>query len=154
EPGNCPAVTGWIYTAAIGIPKDLAAKGGGPNDDKKDRCVLPNAAIGWKQPNGFYYPPGFHSNNLFFENVDIRHLVIEPLWKPGTFESDLTQVKNNYCTFDPTGTPNQTFDGFTSVDHQTVLNDDDGSLTGLLSPANSPAKEETISVNLDPFFTA
>jgi hypothetical protein len=34
-----------------------------------------------------------------------------------------------------------------------VLNDDDGSLTGLLSPA-TPAEGETISVNLDHFFTA
>ena len=24
-------------------------------------CILPNAAIAWKQPNGFYYPPAFHS---------------------------------------------------------------------------------------------
>jgi hypothetical protein len=29
-------------------------------------CYIQNAAIGWKQPNGFYYPPGFHSRNLFF----------------------------------------------------------------------------------------
>src|SRR5664279_2445302 len=44
--------------------------------DMDKSCYLPNAAIGWKQPNGFYYPPAFHSNNLFFKNVDIRHFVI------------------------------------------------------------------------------
>ncbi|MFZ0927160.1 MAG: hypothetical protein WAN11_01065 [Syntrophobacteraceae bacterium] len=152
-PDNCPAVTGWMYTAAQGIPIDQES---GPTRSERN-CILPNAAIGWKQPNGFYYPPAFHSKNLYFDNVDIRHLVIEPLWKPGTFESDLTQVKENYCTYDPTlttpTTKNQTFTGFTGVDRQTVLNDDDGSLTGLLSPT-TPAAGETISVNLDPFFTA
>ena len=40
-------------------------------------------AIGWKQSNGFYYPPAFHSDNLFFKNVDIRHYVVEPLTYPG-----------------------------------------------------------------------
>lgn len=38
-----------------------------------------------------------------------------------------------------------TFNGFTSIDRQTVLNDDDGSLTGLAG---------TIVVNNDPFFVA
>jgi len=148
-PDNCPALTGWMYTAAQGIAIDQES---GPTRSERD-CILPNAAIGWKQPNGFYYPPAFHSKNLYFDNVDIRHLVIEPLWKPGTFESNLTQVQENYCTYDHTTTKNQTFTGFTGVDRQTVLNDDDGSLTGLLSPA-TPAAGETISVNLDPFFTA
>jgi hypothetical protein len=41
-------------------------------------CYLPNAAIAWKQPNGFYYPPAFNSRKLWFENVDIRHFVVEP----------------------------------------------------------------------------
>ena len=115
----------WMYTAALGIPID----------QQSGKCVLPNAAIGWKQPNGFYYPPAFHSTNLFFKNVNIRHYVIEPLWKAGTFESDLDQIGKNYCTYDPTTPMNKTFDGFTAVDRQTVLNDDDGSLTGLLGPA-------------------
>ncbi|MGI0025500.1 MAG: hypothetical protein ACREA4_10215, partial [Nitrososphaera sp.] len=127
-----------MYTAANGIPID----------QKTGECVLPNAAIGWKQPNGFFYPPAFHSLNLFFDNVDIRHLVIEPLWKPGTFEADLDQIKKNYCTFN-----DGIYTGFTSIDRQTVLNDDDGSLTGLKSPP-IPTEGETISVNLDPFFNA
>ena len=53
-PDNCPQMGPWMYTAALGVPID---------HDKK-QCVLPNAAIGWKQPNGFYYPPAFHSKNL------------------------------------------------------------------------------------------
>jgi len=139
-PENCPQTGPWMYTAALGVPID----------HKTNKCVLPNAAIGWKQPNGFYYPPAFHSQNLLFKNVDIRHLVIEPLWKPNSFESDLDQIKKNYCTFDPTTGINKTFQGFTAVDRQTVLNDDDGSLTGLLSNEFT----ETISVNLDQFFIA
>jgi len=107
-------------------------------------CYLPNAAIGWKQPNGFFYPPAFHSTNLFFDNVDIRHLVIEPQFIPGTFKTlntnDFEVVKDLYCTWNPA-----MFDNFSGIDRQTELSDDDGSLTGL---------QETISVNEDTFFNA
>ena len=146
QPGNCPQFgpgvgqPSWIYTRVPGVPVNKA----------NNTCVLPNAAIGWKQPNGFYYPPAFHSEKLFFHNVDVRHYVLEPLWDPGTYTTNETQVRQNYCTF-PT---ENMFGNFSSVDRQTVLNDDDGSLTGLLSPATSPAQGETISVNLDPFFNS
>ena len=129
----------WMYTRTIGIPVDKTA----------DKCVLPNAAIGWKQPNGFYYPPAFHSRNLHFDNVDIRHYVLEPLWAPGSYDTIEAEVRENYCTF-PT---NNMFGNFSSVDRQTVVNDNDGSLTGLLSPV-ATSMGETISVNLDPFFNA
>ncbi len=109
---------------------------------------MPNAAIAWKQSNGFYYPPAFHSRNLFFNNVDIRHYVIEPFFKPGTYLTDTTTTQKNY-----TGTvPLDLFKNFTDVDRQTELNDDDGTLTGLigtLAPLN-----QTISVNKDSFFNA
>ena len=140
-PTSCPQTQGpgvpaWVYTRTIGIPKDKT----------DNSCVLPNAAIGWKQPNGFYYPPAFHSENLFFHNVDVRHYVLEPLWEPGTYITDDDKVKEDYCTFPASNM----FGNFSSVDRQTVLNDDDGSLTGLLSSEFT----ETISVNLDPFFNA
>ena len=122
-----------------------------PYDKKKNQCYLPNAAIAWKQPNGFYYPPAFHSANLYFANsVDIRHFVIEPLFVPGgkfAFQSDDDRVKTNYCTFalnNPEGVGGS-FGNFSAIDRQTILNDDDGSLTGL---------KNTISVNEDPFFNA
>ena len=104
-------------------------------------CYIPNAAIAWKQPNGFYYPPTFHSRNLFFNNVDIRHYVIDPFFLPGTYQTDPTVPPQRYCTYSPTGM----FTGFTSIDRQTELTDDDGSLTGYA---------KTISVNEDPFFAA
>ncbi|MEW6145796.1 MAG: pentapeptide repeat-containing protein [Thermodesulfobacteriota bacterium] len=145
QPGNCPqfgpgiGMPAWMYTRVIGVPVNKT----------KNACVLPNAAIGWKQPNGFFYPPAFHSEKLYFHNVDIRHYVLEPLWDAGTYTTNEDKVKTDYCTFPASNM----FGNFSSVDRQTVLNDDDGSLTGLLSPP-VPAKGETISVNLDPFFNA
>ena len=58
-----------------------------PWDKKAQKCNMPNAAIAWKQPNGFFYPPAFHSANLYFKDVDIRHFVIEPLFKEGTYKT-------------------------------------------------------------------
>ena len=59
---------------------------------------MPNAAIGWKQPNGFYYPPALYSKNLDFNNVDIRHFVIEPLFQPGTYvNAPLATLQTQYC---------------------------------------------------------
>jgi hypothetical protein len=127
--GTCPN-SGWMYGQAISIPKD-----------RMQNCYLPNAAIGWKQPNGFYYPPAFHSTNLFFgDDVTIRHYVIEPFFDPGTFKTDINEAAARYCTWS-----DSLFTGFTDVDRQTELNDDDGSLTGQIN---------TVSVNEDPFFNA
>ncbi len=117
----------WMNASSIGVPRD-------PRNPTADfPCYLPNAAIAWKQPNGFYYPPAFHSNNLSFDNVDIRHFVIEPQ-KGADFSA-------TYCTWS-----NLMFGpDWTDVDRQTELSDDDGSLTGL---------KQTVSVNEDPFFRA
>ncbi len=104
-------------------------------------CYLPNAAIAWKQPNGFYYPPSFHSTNLYFNNVEIRHYVIEPKFLTGTYKTDDNATKTLYCNRQP----GMFSPDFTDIDRQTELNDDDGSLTGLVS---------TVSVNEDAFFQA
>ncbi|MFZ0680711.1 G8 domain-containing protein [Candidatus Binatus sp.] len=123
---------------------------GMPWDPVNKVCYLPNAAIAWKQPNGFYYPPAFHSDNLLFNNVDIRHFVIEPLFKPGNlFVSDPVQSRARYCTYDPS-----MFTGFTDIDRQTELNDDDGTLTGLIGPEAQTGLVGSVSVNQDPFFNA
>lgn len=126
--GNCPQGDYPAYGRTLGIPRH------------GDACYLPNAAIGWKQPNGFYYPPAFRSRNLFFDDVDIRHFVVEPSFLPGTFTTDQTAIVDRYCT-----RGSAMFTGFTDVDRQTVLNDDDGSLTGLVG---------TTTVNEDSFFAA
>jgi len=151
--------SGCIYGTggALGIAKN-------PVDDS---CYLPNAAIAWKQPNGFFYPPAFHSSNLFFANVAIRHYVIDPLFKAskdlaapldfgqgGTYITDKAAIAKDYCNQNA-----DMFNGFTSIDRQTELNDADGTLTGLsndLTPSKTipAALKQTISVNEDAFFTA
>lgn len=134
-PGGCQVNPGpYPYALVSGMPADA-----------NSQCYLPNAAIGWKQPNGFYYPPAFHSKNLFFDNVEIRHFVIEPLFHLGTFDTDFSKVAPRYCTGSGADGYFGLFNGFTDIDRQTELNDDDGSLTGLIN---------TISVNKDPFFNA
>lgn len=112
-----------------------------------DACYLPNAAIAWKQSNGFFYPPAFHSKNLYFNNAEIRHFVIEPLFKNG-FDTDVDATRAEYCTF-----TSDMWTNFSDVDRQTELTDDDGSLTGLVSGSSAPYGP-TISVNQDPFFNA
>jgi hypothetical protein len=118
----------YLYARMMAVPK--ATDGS---------CYLPNAAIGWKQPNGFYYPPAFHSSNIFFQDVDIRHYLIEPRFAAGgLYQTDPVETAKHYCTWNPA-----LFTNFTDVDRQTELSDDDGSLTGLV---------KTVSVNQDPFF--
>ncbi len=124
---SCPGSAS-MYGRVLGVPR------------QGDTCYLPNAAIGWKQPNGFYYPPAFQSENLFFRNVGIRHFVIEPSFLPDTFKTDPVAIESRYCT-----RSSAMFDNWTAVDRQTVLNDVDGALTGLVG---------TTSVNEDSFFAA
>jgi hypothetical protein len=156
---DCPSK--WPQGTTTGVLRDPTKP-----KDSKGSCYLPNAAIAWKQPNGFYYPPAFDSRNLFFNNVDIRHFVIEPLFKEVTskaehaFTTDQGEIKLDYYTRTP-----DMFDNFTDIDRQTELTDLDGSLTGLLAlpkvKATAPVAEAevtnqgaTISVNQDEFFDA
>ena len=159
-PGGSPGK--WMYRAFFvdGVPK-------GANSI----CYLPNAAIAWKQPNGFYYPPAFHSLNLMFRNANIRHFLIEPLFVPNTWPYMPYDdgIHARYC---PGNDSPGMFNNFTDIDRQTVLNDGvpdtknvmgmnvpggDGSLTGLIASEKQPTMttgRETISVNEDPFFNA
>lgn len=151
---TCPitgagTAAGCMYgTGLLGVRKEPAT----------GSCYLPNAAVAWKQPNGFFYPPAFHSANLYFNTVDIRHYVINPLFRVpdgvpanldfhqgGTYLTDFELAKAHYCT----NAPNMFID-FSGIDRQTELNDDDGSMTGLTNDAGTG----TISVNEDPFFNA
>jgi hypothetical protein len=135
-------------------PVPLARNIGVLANQSAGTCYLPNAAIAWKQPNGFYYPPAFHSRKLWFRNVDIRHFVVEPLFesiKPtdtNPFVQNQTAVDNRYCT-----RAVNMFGEFNHIDRQTVLNDDDGTLTGLVG-ALEQVSRPSISINEDPFFNA
>jgi hypothetical protein len=145
NPGNCPD-SGWMNGYNLGV---LQAP---PTNNSANTCILPNAAIAWKQPNGFYYPPAFHSDNIFFNNVDIRHYVIQPLYLPNSFNEDNTAIQNTYCTWNP----GMFKDSFTDIDRQTELTDDDGSLTGLTSyyTQGTPPAGPTISITKDPFYNS
>lgn len=133
---------GYDANRGLGIPKAKeAAKDG---SYIVGDCILTNAAIGWKQPNGFYYPPAFHSNILKFSNVDLRHFVLIPLFKEGETSTDNDQVKAKYCTY----AADNFFNDFTDVDRQTELNDDDGSLSGIKGAGTNGS----ISLNNDTYF--
>jgi hypothetical protein len=136
--GSCTSL-GWMNAYVSGVLQSPSGNKPGNN------CILPNAAISWKQSNGFYYPPAFDSQNLYFDpTVDIRHFVIDPLWVPGSFKSNASASMNTYCSWQATD-----FNNFTDIDRQTELTDLDGSLTGLLSGTKT-APLPTISVNNDP----
>ncbi|MEI9979394.1 MAG: hypothetical protein WDN23_10405 [Edaphobacter sp.] len=146
DPGNCSALQ-WFSGYSNGVLQQQPVNG---NPQASPNCFLPNAAIAWKQPNGFYYPPAFNSSNLVFNNVDIRHFVIEPLYRPGGgYIPNLTTVKNTYCTWE-----NAIEKGFTDIDRQTELTDNDGSLTGLTSnnTLNDPSTGPAISITKGSYF--
>ena len=102
-----------VYKNVPGIPKAVNAD---PNTIPVGNCYIQNAAIAWKQPNGFYYPPTFHSRNLFFDNVDIRHYVIVPQFAANTYKTDADQVQQRYCAPLNPGL----FTGFSANDRQTT----------------------------------
>ncbi|MBS0642578.1 MAG: hypothetical protein JSS43_22165 [Proteobacteria bacterium] len=145
----CQSPADCIYTGVPGVRYYTQPP------DKGKPPYLPHAAIGWKQPNGFYYPVAFNSSNLYFNNVDIRHYVISPVFVRGSYMTDGTKFTSLFSGYptpslptppnDPRLPPNSTgiFNGFTDIDRQTVLVDDDGSLTGFSG---------TVSVNDDPYF--
>ena len=160
QTGNPCQFAGFISAGVNGLRAYKPLNKNNQPDTAANRCYEPNAAIGWKQPNGFYYAPAFHSVNLFFDGVDIRHFVTDPFFKPGplSFTTDEAATKKEYCTWNPAY-----FQGFTDIDRETVLNDDDGTLTGLTSPVGfaaptatpTPAAvNDTISVNKADFFKA
>jgi hypothetical protein len=137
----------WMYGIMAGIPLD-------PTKPAGQQCYMPNAAIAWKQPNGFFYPPAFHDQNLYFSNVDTRHFVILPLFKPTDylhpFVYDSAAATARYCTYN-----SAMFSAYTDIDRQTELTDDDGSLTGLISKqTQNKGTHEVIVVNKDEFFDA
>ncbi len=147
---NGTTIPTWLVSQFnVGIPQASLVD---PNNKiPVKNCYIQNAAIAWKQPNGFYYPPTFHSNNLLFHNVDIRHYVIDPQFANmatppitnifGTYLTNTGEVQSRYCP--PQNANTNYFLGYTGIDRQTVLTDDDGSLTGWV---------KTVSVNEDPFF--
>ena len=147
NPNGVCAGSAFPSSRNMGVLHDLTG-----TEAKKNQCYLPNAAIAWKQPNGFYYPPAFNSDNLWFDNVEIRHFVVEPFFKTvgyDPFVQNQTEVEKRYCTFNG----GEFTANFNDIDRQTVLNDDDGTLTGLLGKSPNGEFKPTISINEDNYFT-
>ena len=92
KPLPCNSLETCMYYKTLGVCTGTGYIGG----LTKGQGYLPNAAIGWKQSNGFYYPPAFRSQNLFFKDVDIRHYVVEPLTFPGTYRTNIPLVEKQY----------------------------------------------------------
>ncbi|KJE90907.1 hypothetical protein CAOG_08583 [Capsaspora owczarzaki ATCC 30864] len=79
-----------------------------------------NAGIGWKQPNGFYYPPAFAFRRSAFDEESMRHNVLD--------------ITAEYITASPQQPPTISAGlGVTPIDASTILVDVDGSLTGVTS---------------------
>lgn len=93
-------------------------------------CVV-NVAVGWKQPNNFYYPPAFAFERSHFEGRTPRHNVLK-----GTA---------SYTS----GLP-----GMGPADIATVLNDLDGTLNGMVWEEGAARGAETTALSDNPFFNA
>ena len=76
-------------------------------------------------PTAFIMLRPFIPTNLFFNGVDIRHFVTEPLFSADclNFDTDLNRDEKRSGARGISAY----FAGFTDIDRETVLNDDDGS---------------------------
>lgn len=90
-----------------------------------------NAAIGWKQPNGFYYPPNFGFRRSAFDSTSQRHYVIDQ------FEEYVKGAAGGAPVVLQPLFPNETGPGVTPIDFSTILNDLDGTLTGVKVAASN-----------------
>lgn len=106
------------------------------------QMIVADAAIGWKQTNGFYYPPAFAFRKSAFDQpsssdlVSRRHNVLDQylpyLRSFAQNPGDVRCMDPFYEQYpDPTLPPSATND-MSSVDFSTILNDLDGSLTGMV----------------------
>ncbi len=94
-----------------------------------------NAAIGWKQPNGFYYPPAFAFRKSGFDAKAERHNVLDQY--------------DYYVSGQLWGAPMAQLVpalGATPIDSTTILNDLDGSLNGV-TPATGSSRSAGLSNN-------
>jgi hypothetical protein len=98
-----------------------------------------DAGIGWKQPNGFYYPPVFGFRNSGFKLGSTRHNVVD--------QYSQYVYGNGETTFNPNMKKSILGDAsFTPIDTQTVLNDLDGTLDGVKA-TSGPTRSSGLSNN-------
>ncbi len=122
-----------------------------PGATPQPQMNVVNAAVGWKQPNGFYYPPAFAFRKSAFDTATFRHNVIDQY--ANYLQGSLAAPD---CTTTPSGCParfvplGETYPGITPIDFSTILNDMDGSLTGWVPQGGT----RTSSVSKNVFFDA
>jgi hypothetical protein len=153
-----------------------AIETGSTVDSKK--MVVIDAAVGWKQPNGFYYPPAFtYRRSSFLKSVPtaLQELnqcfsygpaddYVDPTTRPGSCRHNVIDRTRPYIkgslispNGDPQifGPPPHTPLPVTPIDFSTILVDLDGSLTGATGMlAGGSASVPTDSVSRNPFFDA
>ena len=129
-----------------------------------------DAAIGWKQPNGFYYPPAFAFRKTHFEKDNPAAPPLPPKFFPDNGAHAPTERHNvfdpgyAYYQGSPTGNPGRlvllgssttltppappqtpvygTDPTVTPIDFTTILNDLDGTLNGVV-PSTGTSKRTT-----------
>ena len=145
---GCAAYTATNFSNIYDTTEQIAA-----NYDPTCKSVssykVPNAAVGWKQTNFFYYPPAFSfKGTSFATDGSLRHNVLD---QNLSYTSGLSVPPGNlgrYTVKDLQATP---------IDVTTILNDMDGSLNGLVPvavPPNQKQLNNTQSVGLsnNPFY--
>ncbi|MCK9634937.1 MAG: hypothetical protein M0R41_01485 [Methylobacter tundripaludum] len=135
QPGSTPPyATGTSIYDATNQPAYPLTASSVQNPALSQYSVI-NAAIGWKQPNGFYYPPAFAFRKSGFDSTTERHNVLDQY--------------AYYIQGQLWGTPiSNTVDnmGATPIDSTTILNDLDGSLNGM-APSTGGARTSGLSNN-------
>ncbi|WP_437527499.1 hypothetical protein WME79_42920 [Sorangium sp. So ce726] len=105
----------------------------------KSRVRVVDAGVGWKQPNGFYYPPVFAFRDSGFGLASTRHNVVD-------------QYQDYYYgNGDPVPPKPEVHrilgdQSFTPIDTTTILNDLDGTLNGI-KPKEGVARSSGLSNN-------
>jgi hypothetical protein len=104
-----------------------------------------DTSVGWKQPNGFFYPPAFAFRKTGFDGMSFRHNVIDQY--KNYLQGALNNPGGDPTSFTPLG---ETYVGITPIDFSTILNDLDGTFTGWVPQGGT----RTSSVSQNSFFDA
>ena len=106
------------------------------------RTSVINAGIGWKQPNGFYYPPAFAFKETGFVKGSTRHNVFDVYQQYAQQAAPDGSAPHALLS----GSPDDLYPGVTPIDFTTILNDLDGTLNGV-KPRTGNVRSSGLSNN-------
>ena len=145
DPNSCQIYSSTTEPQYLAPPNGSPTPTGSPTPVASPQMNVVNAAVGWKQPNGFYYPPAFAFRKTGFDADTFRHNVIDQY---ATYlQGSLVSPTGQPTTFAPLG---EKYPGITPIDFSTILNDMDGTLTGWQPEGGT----RTSSVSKNAFFGA